>query len=143
MQGCTTTGYIGILRAAPPKNSVAEKLPSTSFPREEMALTAMAAINIVARTLRTIVDHLIPCVDSQNPSQPPCRRSTPEIYSPAALLLMSLNAHYKQIAQGVLSAESGTHECQSAGAIPTHPSQTDLILASKIATFYVFFQKRN
>ena len=90
-----------------------------------------------------IVDHLIPCVDSQNPSQPPCRRSTPEIYSPAALLLMSLNAHYKQIAQGVLSAESGTHECQSAGAIPTHPSQTDLILASKIATFYVFFQKRN
>ena len=42
------------------------------------------------------------------------------------------------IAQGVLSAESGTHECQSAGAIPTHPSQTDLILASKIATFYVF-----
>ena len=54
---------------------------------------------------------------------------------------MSLSAHYKQIAQGVLSAESGTHECQSAGAIPTHPSQTDLILASKIATFYVFFPK--
>jgi len=84
MQGCTTTGYIGILRAAPPRNSVAEKLPSTSFPREEMALTAMAAINIVARTLRTIVDHLIPCVDSQNPSQPPCWRSSLQTYSPAA-----------------------------------------------------------
>ena len=109
MQGCTTTGYIGILRAAPPRNSVAEKLPSTSFPREEMALTAMAAINIVARTLRTIVDHLIPCVDSQNPSQPPCRRSIPEIYSPAALLLMGLNAHYKQIAQGVLSFSGVWH----------------------------------
>ena len=71
------------------------------------------------------------------------RTSSLQTYSTAALLLMSLNAHYKQIAQGVLSAESGTHECQSAGAIPTHPSQTDLILASKIATFYVFFQKRN
>ena len=45
----------------------------------------------------------------------------------------------KQIAQGVLSAESGTHECQSAGAIPTHPSKPDLILASEIAPFYVFY----
>ena len=65
--------------------------------------------------------------------------STLEIYSPAALLLMSLSAHYKQIAQGVLSAESGTHKCKSAGKIPTHPSQTDLILASEIAPFYVFY----
>ena len=47
-------------------------------------------------------------------------------------------AHPKQIAQGVLPAESGTHKCKSAGEIPTHPSQTDLILASEIAPFYVF-----
>ena len=104
---------------------------------------AMGTIPIVARILRTIGHHLTPCANSRNPSQPPCWRSSLQTYSPAALLLMSLSAHYKQIAQGVLSAESGTHECQSAGAIPTHPSQTDLILASKIATFYVFFQKRN
>ena len=99
----------------------------------------MGTIHIVAHTLRTIVHHIIPCVDSQNPSQPPCLRCTLEVYSPAVLLLMSLNAHYKQIAQGVLSAESGTHECQSAGAIPTHPSKPDLILASEIAPFYVFY----
>ena len=109
------------------------------FPAEEMPLTAMATVHMVAGVLRTNVHHLTPCVDSQNPSQPPCRRSPLEIYSPAALLLMSLSAHYKQIAQGVLSAESGTHECQSAGAIPTHPSQTDLILVSEIAPFYVFY----
>ena len=58
MQGCTTTGYIGILRAAPPRKSAAEKTPATPFPREEMAWTAMAAINIVAHILRTNVDHL-------------------------------------------------------------------------------------
>ena len=52
---------------------------------------------------------------------------------------MNPNAHDKQIAQGVLSAESGTHECQSAGAFLTHPSQTDLILVSEIAPFYVFY----
>ena len=60
MQGCTTTGYIGILRAAPPRKSAAEKLPSTPFSREEMAWTAMAAIHIVARILRTNVNHLNP-----------------------------------------------------------------------------------
>ena len=63
----------------------------------------------------------------------------PETYCPAALLLMNPNAHYKKIAQGVLSAESGTHKCQSAGAIPTHPSKPDLILASEIAPFYIFY----
>ena len=49
LQGCTTTGYYGISRAAPPRNGVAEKTPSTPFPREEMAWTAMAAIHIVDR----------------------------------------------------------------------------------------------
>ena len=58
MQGCTTTGYIGILRAAPPTKSAAEKTPATPFSREEMAWTAMAAIHIVAHILRTKVDHL-------------------------------------------------------------------------------------
>ena len=58
MQGCTTTGYIGILRAAPPRKSAAEKTSATPFPREEMAWTAMAAIHIVGRMLRTNVDHL-------------------------------------------------------------------------------------
>ena len=66
---------------------------------------AMGTIHIVAHILRTIVHHLTLCADSQNPSQLPCWHSTLEIYSPAALLLMSLSAHYKQIAQGVLSAE--------------------------------------
>ena len=60
MQGCTTTGYIGILRAAPPTKSAAEKTPATPFSREEMAWTALAAIHIVARILRTNVNHLNP-----------------------------------------------------------------------------------
>ena len=46
------------MRAAPPRNGAAEKTPSTPFPREEMAWTAMAAIHIVARILRTNVHHL-------------------------------------------------------------------------------------
>ena len=50
---------------------------------------------------------------------------------------MNLSAHYKQIAQGVLSAESGANERQIAGAIPTQPPQTALIRRSEIATFYV------
>ena len=65
--------------------------------------------------------------------------STPEIYSPAALLLMNPSAHPKQIAQGVLPAESSTHKCQSAGAIPTHRPQTPLIRDPNRATFYVFY----
>ena len=45
----------------------------------------------------------------------------------------------KQIAQGVLLAESGTHECQSASAILTHLSRTPLIHDLNRATFYVFY----
>ena len=52
---------------------------------------------------------------------------------------MRLSAHYKQIAQGVLPAESSTHKCQSAGAIPTHQPQTPLIRDPNRATFYVFY----
>ena len=51
---------------------------------------------------------------------------------------MNPSAHPKQIAQGVLPAESGTHKCQSAGAIPTHRPQTPLIRDPNRATFYVF-----
>ena len=74
-----------------------------------------------------------PCASEQNPSQPPCRRSTLESYSLAALLLINLRACCEHIAQGVLFEESGAHKRQIAGAIPTHPSQTALILASEIA----------
>ena len=129
MQGCTTTGYIGILRAAPPTKSAAEKTPATPFSREEMAWTAMAAIHIVARILRTNVDHLNPARRLAEPSQPPCRRSSPEIYSPAALLLMARSAHHNQSAKGVLSMESGAHDRQRSGVIPAQPSQTDRIVA--------------
>ena len=52
---------------------------------------------------------------------------------------MNLSACRKQIAQGVLPAESGAHKRQIAGAIPTQLSQIALILASKSATFYVFY----
>ena len=52
---------------------------------------------------------------------------------------MNPSAHPKQIAQGVLPAESGTHKCQSAGAIPTHRPQTALIRDPNRATFYVFY----
>ena len=52
---------------------------------------------------------------------------------------MNPSAHPKQIAQGVLPAESGTHKCQSAGAIPTHRPQTPLIRDPNRATFYVFY----
>ena len=65
--------------------------------------------------------------------------STLESYPPAALLLMNPSAHPKQIAQVVLPAESGTHKCQSAGAIPTHRPQTPLIRDLNRATFYVFY----
>ena len=44
---------------------------------------------------------------------------------------MNLSAHYKQIAQWVLSAESGAHKRQIAGAIPTQPPQTALIRRSE------------
>ena len=60
LQRCTTTGYVGISRAVAPRKGAAEKTPATPFPREEMAWTAMAAIHIVARILRTNVDHLNP-----------------------------------------------------------------------------------
>ena len=52
---------------------------------------------------------------------------------------MNPSAHPKKIAQGVLPAESGTHKCQSAGAIPTHRPQTPLIRDLNRATFYVFY----
>ena len=52
---------------------------------------------------------------------------------------MNPSAHPKQIAQGVLPAECGTQECQSAGAIPTHRPQTPLIRDPNRATFYVFY----
>ena len=52
---------------------------------------------------------------------------------------MNPSAHPKQIAQGVLPAESGTHKCQSAGAIPTHRPRTALIRDPNRATFYVFY----
>ena len=52
---------------------------------------------------------------------------------------MNPSAHPKQIAQGVLSAESGTQQYQSAGAIPTHRPQTPLIRDLNRATFYVFY----
>ena len=45
----------------------------------------------------------------------------------------------EHIAQGVLFGESGAHERQIAGAIPSQLSQTDLILASEIAPVYVFY----
>ena len=51
---------------------------------------------------------------------------------------MNLSAHYKQIAQGVLSAESDAHERQIAGAILTQLPQTALIRRLECATFYVF-----
>ena len=60
LQECTTTGHVGISRAVAPRKGAAEKTPATPFPREEMAWTAMAAIHIVARILRTNVDHLNP-----------------------------------------------------------------------------------
>ena len=47
---------------------------------------------------------------------------------------MSLDAYCKQITQGVLSAESGTHKFQSTGAILTHLLKPDLILMSESAT---------
>ena len=49
LQECTTTGYVGISRAGAPRNDTAEQRPSTPFPREEMAWTAMATIHIVSR----------------------------------------------------------------------------------------------
>ena len=39
----------------------------------------------------------------------------------------------------MLPAESSTHKCQSAGAIPTHRPQTPLIRDLNRATFYVFY----
>ena len=51
---------------------------------------------------------------------------------------MNPSAHPKQIAQGVLPAESSTHKCQSAGAIPSHRPQTPLIRDPNRAAFYVF-----
>ena len=129
LEGCTTTGYVGISRAVAPRKGAAEKTPATPFPREEMAWAAMAAIHIVARILRTNVDHLNPARRLAEPSQLPCRPSTPEIYSPAALLLMARSAHHKQSAKGVLSMGSGAHDRQRSGVIPAQPSQTDLIVA--------------
>ena len=58
--------------------------------------------------------------------------------SPAALLLMSPGAYDKQVAQRVLSAASGAHERQIAGAIPTQPPQTALIRGSKFRNIYGF-----
>ena len=52
---------------------------------------------------------------------------------------MKLGAYRKQIAQGVLFAESGTHECQSAIALPTQLSQTALILVSLKSQHFTFF----
>ena len=124
MQGCTTTGYIGILRAAPPRKSAAEKTPATPFPREEMAWTAMAAIHIVARILRTNVDHLNPARRLAEPFSTAMLRSNLESYPPAALLLMNPSAHPKQSAKGVLSLGSGAHDRQRSGVIPAQPSQT-------------------
>ena len=51
---------------------------------------------------------------------------------------MNLSACCEHVAQGVLFAESGAHERQSASAIPTQPPQTALILRYEFATFYVF-----
>ena len=67
---------------APPR-----KRRERHFPSEEMALTAMATVHIVAGVLRPNVHHLNPCVDQQNPSQLPCRRPTLETCLAAALLL--------------------------------------------------------
>ena len=99
MQGCTTTGYIGILRAAPPRKSAAEKTPATPFPWEEMAWTAMAAIHIVAHILRTNVNHLNPARRLAEPFPTAMLRSNLESYPPAALLLMNPSAHHKQSAK--------------------------------------------
>ena len=129
MQGCTTTGYIGILRAAPPRKSAAEKTPATPFSREEMAWTAMAAIHIVAHILRTNVNHLNPARRLAEPFSSAMLRSNLESYPPAALLLMNPSAHPKQSAKGVLSLGSGAHDRQRSGVIPAQPSQTDRIVA--------------
>ena len=138
MQGCTTTGYIGILRAAPPRKSAAEKTPSTPFPREEMAWTAMAAIHIVAHILRTNVNHLNPARRLAEPFSTAMLalypRKLPTSCAPAHEHKHAVSRSHKEC----FSAESGTHKCKSAGEIPTHPSQTDLILASEIAPFTFF-----
>ena len=60
LQGCITTGHVGILRAVAPRIDTAEQRPSTPFPWEEMAWTAIAAIHIVARILGTNLHHLNP-----------------------------------------------------------------------------------
>ena len=59
-KGVLRPATTGFRRAVSPRKDTAEQRPSTPFPREEMAWTAMAAIHIVARILRTNVHHLNP-----------------------------------------------------------------------------------
>ena len=138
-KGVLRPATTGFRRAVSPRKDTAEQRPSTPFPREEMAWTAMAAIHIVAHILRTNVNHLNPARRLAEPFSTAMLRSNLESYPPAALLLMNPSAHPYKIAQGVLPAESSTHKCQSAGAIPTHRPQTPLIRDPNRATFYVFY----
>ena len=103
-----------------------------------MAWTAMAAIHIVARILRTNVNHHNPARRLAEPFSTAMLAIYPRKLPTSCAPAHEPKSHPKQIAQGVLPAESGTHKCQSAGAIPTHRPQTPLIRDPNLATFYVF-----
>ena len=128
-KGVLRPATTGFRRAVSPRKDTAEQRPSTPFPREEMAWTAMAAIHIVAHILRTNVNHLNPARRLAEPFSTAMLRSNLESYPPAALLLMNPSAHPKQSAKGVLSLGSGAHDRQRCGVIPAQPSQTDRIVA--------------
>ena len=128
-KGVLRPATTGFRRAVSPRKDTAEQRPSTPFPREEMAWTAMAAIHIVAHILRTNVNHLNPARRLAEPFSTAMLRSNLESYPPAALLLMNPSAHPKQSAKGVLSLGSGAHDRQRSGVIPAQPSQTDRIVA--------------
>ena len=107
-KGVLRPATFGISRAGAPRNDTAEQRPSTPFPREKMAWTAMAAINIVAHILRTNVNHLNPARRLAEPFSTAMLRSNLESYPPAVLLLMNPSAHPKQITQGVHIASRST-----------------------------------
>ena len=99
----------------------------------------MATIQIVARALSSKTHPIGPCAGQPKRTRPPCWSSSLDSSELAARTNMNLSASRKQIAQGVLSEGSGAHERQIAGATPTEPSQTSLILRLESATFYVFY----
>ena len=138
-KGVLRPATTGFRRAVSPRKDTAEQRPSTPFPREEMAWTAMAAIHIVAHILRTNVNHLNPARRLAEPFSTAMLAlypgKLPTSCAPAHEHKHAVSRSHKEC----FSAESGTHKCKSAGAIPTHQPQTPLIRDLNRATFYVFY----